>query len=135
MFWAPDETVSVTDSRVPCPFAERAGRFWVLVRADPLVRFAVEGLRRLAERPLAERPVERLLVAVAERDREAFDDARPPARRLDPLLEEDLEELDEVPWRWDDLGWAMRFSYLQGNTSLNRYPGREQPNPLAGAGS
>jgi hypothetical protein len=62
----------------------------------------------LAERPLDERPVERLLVAVAERDLEAFDDARPRARRLDPrLVEEDLEELDDVPRRWDELGWAM----------------------------
>ena len=114
MLWAPDETVSVTDSIVPCPFAERAGRACVLVRARPLGRFAVERAPRFAERPL-ERPVERLLVAVAERDLEAFDDARPRARRLDPcLVEEDLEELADVPRRWDDLGWAMLFSYFAG---------------------
>jgi hypothetical protein len=51
--------MSVTDSKVPPPFAERAGRVVAPVRARPLVRFAVELPPRLAERPLDERPVER----------------------------------------------------------------------------
>ena len=105
----------MTDSRVPRPFAERVGRACVPVRPRPLGRFAGVRPPRFAERPLDERPVERLLVAVAERDLEAFDDARPRARRLDPcLVEDDLEELDDVPRRWDDLGWGMLFSYLRG---------------------
>jgi hypothetical protein len=54
----------------------------VPVRARPLGRFAVERPPRFADRLLDERPVERLLVAVAERD---------------------LEELDDVRRRWDDL--------------------------------
>jgi hypothetical protein len=140
VFWAPDETVSVTDSRVPCPFVERVGRACVPVRARPLGRFvvrarwlgrfAVERLPPFAERPLDVRPVERLLVAVAERDLEAFDDARPRARRLDPwLVEEDLEE-DDVLRRWDVLGWAMLSPILRG-IRLPPIPGKASGQPLA----
>jgi len=78
-------------------------------RARPLGRFAVERPLRLADRPLEERPVERLLVAVAERDLEAFDDARPLALRFDPrLVEEDLDELADVPRRRDELDDVAR---------------------------
>jgi hypothetical protein len=90
----------VTPSSVDSPFAERLERSRVLRPPLALGCLRAELLRRVADPPLDERPLDRL-----------FD-----ARAFDP----DLEEPD-APRRWDVLVWAM-FPHFAGNPSLISYP-------------
>ena len=80
----------MTDSNVVTPFAERLERPRVLRAARALGCFRAELLRRAADPPRDERPVE---------------------RPFDAPLARDLGEPDDAPRRWDVLVWAM-FSSL-----------------------
>jgi hypothetical protein len=93
----------VTDSKVVRPFAERleGARFARPARALDCLR--AELPLRVADPPLDERPVERLLVA--------------------RVVERDLEESDDAPRRGDVLVWAMLSSLLLGIRSRIPYPG------------